>query len=143
MQLISKKEKDMTTEEKTKLELMRSLYVLFYGARLYDETEEFDLTFNSKMSARADMIFERFNVSLKNQNEVKMSHPDELVVFPGKPGYEQMISTSPSITPDGESVKRSIKNAHRKMFQPAPEPEKEKESVLPNREVPKKGKADK
>jgi hypothetical protein len=92
MQLLSKEESKMSEEEKTLLELMRALTVIFHGCPLLSNQYNYDFTEDSVTHMRVSLLSEMFDIQLKDKKLLKNFHPREFTTFPGKNEYESRMS---------------------------------------------------
>ena len=98
MQLISKKEKDMTVEEKLKLKFMRTMAVIIYGVNLKDTTQIYNLTWDARVSSYYELFKKVYKVDdkefLKDPESLKDNFPESQTLYPGKVDFEQALQKS-------------------------------------------------
>lgn len=83
MQLIEKREKDMSLDEKVKLELLRTI-AASKGYNLRDASSDFDFSKSGRSYKIVEFITNRFNVSFKNKEEEKIYWPEKDVIYKNK-----------------------------------------------------------
>lgn len=83
MQLIEKREKDMSLEEKTKLEILRTIAAA-KGYNLRDSSSDFDFSKSGKSYKIAEFLLNRFNILFKNKDEEKIYWPEKDVFYKSK-----------------------------------------------------------
>ena len=80
-QLIDKREKDMSLEEKIKLEIMRSLAAA-KGYNLRAAQADFNFRSGSNANKMATQLMERFKIEFKNSKEAKVFWPEKELKWP-------------------------------------------------------------
>jgi len=96
MQLLDKKEKDMTKEELIKLKFMRTMAVIIRGINLKHPVDYYNLTHRSQLSRYYELFKKIYKVDeesfLRDKDALKDHFPDNELLYPGKLGYEEAIS---------------------------------------------------
>jgi len=97
MVLLSKKERDMSAEEKAKLNLMKALLLIENRVNFADTTVDFDLTWDSHKGILIDTLLTLYPGLLEFLSKTapdwnKLSLPEKLTTWPGETYYEEKIS---------------------------------------------------
>lgn len=107
MQLIDKRESEMSPEEKLKLELIRTL-AAGRGFNLRQPGARFDFRNGSNFGKMADFILSRFAIEFKNEKEAGYLWPEEDLEWPNK-----VASATPHQQPTPHPVSPEVERAER------------------------------
>ena len=88
-QLISKREKDMSLEEKIKLEVMRTLAAA-KGYNLRAVKTDFNFRTGSNADKMAVQLMERFEIKFKDPKDAKIFWPEKELKWPSKPEVDAL-----------------------------------------------------
>jgi len=83
VQIIDKREKDMSKKEKLRLEIMRTIAV-GRGFNLRDNSRDYNFSIESNFSKVADFLLKRFNISFKDDNDETTYWPEKELKWPDK-----------------------------------------------------------
>jgi len=109
VQILSKKERDMTDEEKLKLKFMRTILVITKGINFKSQMDlTIPLTWESKAAQAYELFKKIYKVDdinfLNDADSINDHFPDSETLYPGKDGYEHAIS-DPRIMPFNEVLR--------------------------------------
>lgn len=94
MQLLSKREADMTPEEKVKLDLAR-IILIGKGLNLRSASDHFDLTNGSRVMRTVEMIFKKVKVAgFRDPEDAQSMLPEHSASWPGQAEYEQLMAAT-------------------------------------------------
>lgn len=80
--LLDKREKDMNPQEKLKLEIMRTVRVLFRRESIRGQFTDFDFRSGCDFSIVTDKFLKRFKIEFRNKDDVNNFWPEKETKWP-------------------------------------------------------------
>jgi len=116
MQVLSKREREMNLEEKTKLDFIRTWIIAEHGFNFRTSTDNIDLTDRCNKALLLDIILRKFNISYRNNNDVKNCFPENLTIYPGHKDYNECMAQIEQKRDSNKNVLMDFKNGRLKLL---------------------------